>query len=135
MPSIEILQMRNCIHIIVILHLHLELIFKSVSLKMLGLKLVKLGCISDSNEIRTYNLLVRKRTLNHLAKLASLAKWLSVCLQTKWLWVRILFLSLKLQIGRLLLAMSSLTFRQTVECGFTLKLVRDMIITYSHWIV
>ena len=135
MPSIEILQMRNCIHIIVILHLHLELIFKSVSLKMLGLKLVKLGCISDSNKIRTYNLLVRKRTLNHLAKLASLAKWLSVCLQTKWLWVRILFLSLKLQIGRLLLAMSSLTFRQTIECGFTLKLVRDMIITYSHWIV
>ena len=135
MPSIEILQMRNCIHIIVILHLHLELIFKSVSLKMLGLKLVKLGCISDSNEIRTYNLLVRKRTLNHLAKLASLAKWLSVCLQTKWLWVRILFLSLKLQIGRLLLAMSSLTFRQTIEYGFTLKLVRDMIITYSHWIV
>ena len=135
MPSIEILQMRNCIHIIVILHLHLELIFKSVSLKMLGLKLVKLGCISDSNKIRTYNLLVRERTLNHLAKLASLAKWLSVCLQTKWLWVRILFLSLKLQIGRLLLAMSSLTFRQTIECGFTLKLVRDMIITYSHWIV
>ena len=63
MPSTEILQMRNCIHIIVILHLHLELMFKFVSLKILGLKLVKLGCISDSNEIRTYNHLVRKRTL------------------------------------------------------------------------
>ena len=28
--------------------------------------------ISDSNEIRTHNELVRKRTLNHLAKLDSL---------------------------------------------------------------
>ena len=27
---------------------------------------------------------------------------------------------------------SSLTFRQTIECGFTLKLARDMIITYSQ---
>ena len=30
--------------------------------------------LSDGNEIRTYKLLVRKRTLNHLAKMA---KWLS----------------------------------------------------------
>ena len=41
-------------------------------------------------------------------------------------------LSLKLQICRLLRARSSLTFNQTVECRFTLKLVRDMIITYSQ---
>ena len=33
---------------------------------------------------------------------------------------------------RLLQARSFLTFRQTVECGFTMKLVRDMIITYSQ---
>ena len=33
--------------------------------------------LSDSNVIRTQNHLVRKRTLNHLAKLR---------LQTKWLW-------------------------------------------------
>ena len=85
----------------------------------------------DSNEIQTHNHLVRKRTLNHLAKLTSLAKWLSVRLRTKWLWVRIPLLSLKLQIWRLLRARSSLTFSQTIECGFTLKLVRDMIITYS----
>ena len=89
--------------------------------------------ISDSNEIRTHNHLVRKKkTLNHLAKLASLAKWLSVCLQTKWLWVRISLLSLKLQIWCLLQARSSLTFRQTTDCRFTLKLIRDMIISYSH---
>ena len=40
--------------------------------------------IGDSNEIRTQGHLVRKRTLNHLAKLA------------KWVWISLL--SLKLQI-------------------------------------
>ena len=54
------------------------------------------ACSSDSNAIRIHNHLVRKQTLNHLAKLASLAKWLSVCLRTKWLWVRIPLLSLNL---------------------------------------
>ena len=47
-----------------------------------------------------------------LNRLASLAKWLSVRLWTKWLWVRVQLQSLKLQILRLLLARSSLTFRQ-----------------------
>ena len=61
-----------------------------------------------------------------------MAKWLSVRLRTKWLWVRIPLLPLKLQIWRLLRARSSLTLRQTLDCGFTLKLVRDMIIRYSH---
>ena len=45
----------------------------------------------DSN----HNHLVRKRLLNHLAKQASLAKWLSVRLRTKWLWVRVQLQSLK----------------------------------------
>ena len=62
--------------------------------------------------------------------MTSLAKWLSVGLLTKWLWIRITLLSLKLQIWRLLRARSSLTFRQTIECGFTLKIVRDIIIAY-----
>ena len=38
-------------------------------------------CKSDSNGIRTHNHLVRKQTLNHLTKMASLAnlaKWLRV---------------------------------------------------------
>ena len=30
----------------------------------------KIWSLSDSNEIRTHNYLIRKRTLNHLAKLA-----------------------------------------------------------------
>ena len=34
--------------------------------------------ISDSNMIRTHNHLVRKKTINHLASLTSLAKCLSV---------------------------------------------------------
>ena len=53
--------------------------------------------------------LVRKRTLNHLL---SLIKWLSVCLRTQWLWVRVLLKSLKLQISCLFRARSSFTFRQ-----------------------
>ena len=66
---------------------------------------------SDSNGIRTHNHLVRKLTLSHehLLTPTSLAKWLSVLLRIEWLWVRIPFLSLKLQIFRLLRARSSLT--------------------------
>ena len=60
----------------------------------------------DSNIIRTHNHLVCKRTLNHLAK------WLSVRLRTKCLWVRIPLLPLKLQIWRQFRARSFFTFRQ-----------------------
>ena len=66
----------------------------------------------DCNGTRTHNHLFRKRTLNHLAKLASLAKWLSVRLRTKCLWVRVPLQSLNLQIWHLLRVRSSLTFRQ-----------------------
>ena len=61
-----------------------------------------------------------------------MAKWLSLCLRTKWLWVWITLRSLKLHIWCLLQARSSLTFRQTIECGFTMKLVREKIIRYSQ---
>ena len=64
--------------------------------------------------------------------LDSLAKWLNFDLRRNWLWVRISLLSLKPQIWRLLWARSFLTFRQTIMCGSTLKLVRDMLITYSQ---
>ena len=42
MPSTEILRVRNCIHITVILYFHLELLSKSVSLKILRPKLEKM---------------------------------------------------------------------------------------------
>ena len=84
----------------------------------------------------THHHLVRKRPLNHLVNLASLVKCLVksllkllVCV---WLWVRMTLLSIKLQIRHILQARSSFTQRQTIECGFTLKLVCDMIITYSQ---
>ena len=70
--------------------------------------------------------------VNHFA---SLTKWLRFRLQTKWLWFWILLLSPKLQIWSLLRARSSLTFRQTIECGVTLKLVRDMLITCSYFLL
>ena len=53
-------------------------------------------------------------------------------LQAKWVWIRISLLSLKLQKWRLLWAIRSVTFWQTTECRFALKLVRHMIITYRH---
>ena len=52
----------------------------------------------DSNEIRTHNHSVYKRTRNHLVKLASLAKCLGVHLQTKWLLVQISLFSLKFRL-------------------------------------
>ena len=55
-----------------------------------------------------------------------------VRLWSKWLGVRIPLLSLKLQICRLHRARSSLIFGKKMECGFTQKLVRDIIITYSQ---
>ena len=45
--------------------------------------------LHDCNRAWTHNHLVRKGTLSQLAKLASLAKWLSVLLWPKWLWVRV----------------------------------------------
>ena len=39
--------------------------------------------LSDSNRIQTQNHLVCEQTINYLAKLACLAKWLSACLPTK----------------------------------------------------
>ena len=65
--------------------------------------------IYDCNVTWTHNHLVCKNKLNHLAKLASLAKWLRVCLQTKWLRVQVPLQSLKLQILCLFWAKSSLT--------------------------
>ena len=57
---------------------------------------------------------------------------MGVYLQTTWLWVWIPLQSLKLQIWCLLRARSSLTFTQTIECRFTLNLICNTIITYSH---
>ena len=48
----------------------------------------KIWSLSNCYCRRTHNHLVHKRTLNHLAK------WLSVCLWTKWLWVRVQLQSL-----------------------------------------
>ena len=57
---------------------------------------------------------------------------MSVHLQTKSLWIRMPLLLLKLQIWRLFWERSFLTFRQTIECRFTLNLVRDIVKTYSQ---
>ena len=45
MPSTDILRVTNYIHETVVFSFHLELMSKPVSLKILRLKLVKVGCI------------------------------------------------------------------------------------------
>ena len=62
---------------------------------------------------------------------ASLAKWLSVRLQTTWLWVRVQLQSLKLQIFAPVSSKEFLDTQATIECGFTLKRVHDLTRTYS----
>ena len=49
--------------------------------------------LRNCNRIWTHSHLVHKRTVNHLTKLTSLAKWLSLRLQTKQLWVQTLLQS------------------------------------------
>ena len=61
-----------------------------------------------------------------LSHLASLTKWLSVGLGTKCLWVRVRCSHLRLFWER------ALDIQATIECGFTLKRVYDMIRTYSQ---
>ena len=68
--------------------------------------------LSDCNGTRTHNHVVRKRTLNHLAKLAILPKWLNVRLRSKWSWIRVPLQSLKFQIWSLFQARSYLTLRK-----------------------
>ena len=63
--------------------------------ELLALNRRDIWSLSDYNGIQTHNHLFQGKTLNHLAKLASLAKWLSVRLQAKWLCVRIPLQSFK----------------------------------------
>ena len=108
------------------LQLQISMTFRKTIECVFTLKLVCYMIIIYSQINRTDK---HSQKLNHLA---SLTKCLSYCLQTNWLWVQILLLSLKLQTWRLLQGRSSLTFKQTVECGFTLKLVRDLIIKFKQ---
>ena len=77
------------------------------------------GCLSDCNWTRTHNHLIHKQTLNHLAKLA---KWLS-CVVSTYLYGAFdcTFLSCHIHVSG-----------WNIECGFTLKRVRDMRRTYNQ---
>ena len=59
-----------------------------------------------------YVIIMSRRCLNGCYHVTCAFKLLSNHLRTKWLWVRVPLLSLKLQISRLFWAMNSLTFRQ-----------------------
>ena len=82
--------------------------------------------VTDCNGTRTHKHLVPIWNSNHLVK------WLSVRLKTKELWVRVPLQSLKLQIPSPVSSKEFLDIQATIECWFTLKRVRVIIITYSH---
>ena len=63
--------------------------------ELLAWSMHEIWSLSDCNWAQTHIYLVRKQTLNHLAKLTSLAKWLSVHLWTKWMWVQVQLQSIK----------------------------------------
>ena len=60
-----------------------------------------------------------------------MAKWLSIRFQTKWFWVKFQLQSLKLQIFAPASSKEFPDIKATIECGLTLKRVRDMTKTYS----
>ena len=71
------------------------------------------SCLSDYNRTQTHNHLVRKRTLNHLVKLDSHLNFrYQACFEQE-----------------------SLDIQATIECGFTLKRVHDIIRTYGQNLV
>ena len=87
--------------------------------------------LSDCNETRTHNDLVRKRTLNHLAKLA---KWLH-CRVSTYLYLSELsgcgfeFPCSHLNFRfRVCLEQGFLDIQATIKCGFTLKWVRGWVL-------
>ena len=89
--------------------------------------------IRDCNRTRSHNNLVRKRTPNHLTKLA---KWLS-CIMNTYLYrafVCFYHVTNTFQTSDIAPVSSKefLDIQGTTECGFTLKRVRDMTRTYSH---
>ena len=87
------------LYVLIMSHTHFRVNPHSIVAWMSRNSLLKTGAKSEVwvTPTRTHSLLVRKWTLNHLAKLA---KWLSVCLQTKWLWVQVLLQSLNSRIFR-----------------------------------
>ena len=116
---------------------------QSLDAQLTDIYVSQIMSLRDSNGIQTRNQLFCKQTLNHLAKLAlphlasqpfrqtdHLAKLALQLrgLQTKWLWVRISLLSGMAPASR----KEFLDIQATMRCRFTLKLVRDMIISYSH---
>ena len=67
-----------------------------------------------------------RKSLLETGVISSLAKWLSVCLQTKWLWIQIPLQSLKTSDTASLSSKEFLKIPATKKCRFTLKHVYDM---------
>ena len=85
--------------------------------------------LSDCNWTRTHNHLVHKRTLNHLAKLA---KWLSVRLWTKWLWVRVQLQSIKASIIKNTLILTTLQNSADLLLNCCMGLFFALLVLYCY---
>lgn len=75
----------------------------------LGSFMLQAEQFGECSRNQAHNLLVPKITLNYLAKMTSLAKWLNVYFQKKWLSVRIPLQSPEFQITSLFLSKNLLT--------------------------
>ena len=100
-----------------------------------GISMVTLSCYfflnSQIYKWLTYCLVLNKHSTMLNVTGLSFAKWLSVRLRTKWLWVRVPLQSLKPQILHLFWAgVPWHSGKYRVWIGFSLKCVRDMIKTY-----
>ena len=101
----------NGLYVVIISHTRFRMNLHSVIASASRSSLLDVWSWSDCNGIRTHNHLVYKQTLIHLV---SLAKWLSVRLRTKWLWVQIpLQLFMELEVYKNLIVMELDFFRKT----------------------
>ena len=65
----------------------------------------------------------------------TLAKWLSVRLRTKWMWFQIPLQSSNTSDIEPVSSKAFLDIQATIECGLTLKRVRDMMRTYIQYLI
>ena len=91
------------------------------TLKLVPVIMITYSQMHCTDKYSQRSLIIEVVWLNHLSVVDS-----------KLLWIWIPLLPLKLQIKHLLQANKSLTFRQTIKRGLTLKVICDMMINYSQ---
>ena len=102
------------------------------------LYILKAHNLDNSNGIRTHNRLFCKGTLNHLAKLNQMIELYCEYLSVRSIWLYVIIMSPTRFIHSLhsdimpVLNKKFLDIQATTECKFSLKPVREIIITHNH---